>query len=236
MPNKPDTMPERDERRPARLGTWPWLLGAFLVAIAVFVLFPNLDLTVARSFYLGQHQFIGQGPWGNFWRSVGNVTPFLVLAFIAFAYFMRWRGKTFFYRPSGKDFAFVALAMLLGPGVIVNLVMKDHLHRPRPVQVTQLDGYRPFMPFYRFNGACPRNCSFPSGEGAEAFWMVAPAALVPPPWRAPALAGAVVFGVLTSALRLAFGGHFLSDTVFAALIMWGLMMGLRRWIYGPDSP
>ena len=61
--------------------------------------------------------------------------------------------------------------------------------------------------------------------------MLAPASLAPLPWRAPAIAGAVVFGAAVGLLRMAFGGHFLSDVVFAGLIMWGLLMALRWLIY-----
>ncbi len=59
-----------------------------------------------------------------------------------------------------------------------------------------------------------------SGEGSTAFWTVAPALLAPPPWRATAVGAAVAFGVAASLLRMAFGGHFLSDSLFAGLFTW----------------
>ena len=62
--------------------------------------------------------------------------------------------------------------------------------------------------------------------------MLAPASLAPLPWRGAAIAGAVVFGSLVGLLRMAVGGHFLSDVVFAALITWALLMALRWTIYG----
>ena len=64
---------------------------------------------------------------------------------------------------------------------------------------------------------CGRNCSFFSGEGATAFWTYAPAALTPPAWRPLAYAAATVFGVVTSVLRMAFGGHFFTDVAAAGL-------------------
>ena len=45
------------------------------------------------------------------------------------------------------------------------------------------------------DGACKRNCSFVSGEASTGFWMVAPASLLPPPWRGPAIVAAFAFGV-----------------------------------------
>ena len=56
--------------------------------------------------------------------------------------------------------------------------------------------------------------------------MVAPALLAPPPWRAPAVAGALVFGAAASVLRMAFGGHFLSDVLLGGLI--SLLVDPRR--------
>ncbi len=121
--------------------------------------------------------------------------------------------------------------MAIGPGLVVNLGLKDHAHRPRPIQTTEFGGPFEFRPWYRFDGACRTNCSFVSGEGAEAFWMVAPASLAPPPLQAPAVAGALLFGVLTSLLRMAFGGHYLSDVILAALVMLIIVQGARMLLF-----
>ncbi len=218
-----------DPDHPARLGrAWMWV-AAMLAAALFFLIFPHADMSMAEGYYLSHRGFVGNTPLGRFGRAFGNITPFLVLAYIVFAWIAARLGKPWAYRPSGRDAAFVVLAMALGPGLVVNLAMKDHLHRPRPVQVQQMGGMWAFKPFYKFNGQCHRNCSFPSGEGSEAFFMLAPASLVPPPWRGQALVAALVFGTFTSLLRLSFGGHFLSDITFAALITWGLIM-LLRWI------
>jgi len=84
--------------------------------------------------------------------------------------------------------------------------------------VTEFGGPDAFMPWNRFDGACARNCAFASGEASEGFWMIAPALEVPGPWRVAAVAGAAAFGAATSVLRMAFGGHFLSDVVAGGLI------------------
>ncbi len=206
-----------------------------LLSVVIFSAFPQLDLTVASIFYTPESGFSGITDWGRFGRSVGNVTPFIILAGMIIAYSLKRFGWNVPHAPSAKAVAFVTLAMLAGPLIVVNLGMKDHLHRPRPVQITQFGGKWEFRPFYRFDGECPKNCGFPSGEASEAFWMVAPAMMVPAQWKVPAVAGAVVFGAATSLLRMAFGGHFLSDVIFAALITLLLIFGLYRWIFGADQ-
>ena len=74
------------------------------------------------------------------------------------------------------------------------------------------------MAWWDPRGDCARNCSFFSGEGATAFWTYAPAALAPPPWRPLAYVGGTVFGVATSVLRMAFGGHFFTDVAISGLV------------------
>jgi membrane-associated phospholipid phosphatase len=86
------------------------------------------------------------------------------------------------------------------------------------VVVTQFNGDSTFVPWWDPRGGCGRNCSFFSGEGATAFWTYAPAALMPPAWRPLAYVGATLFGVITSGLRMAFGGHFFTDVAAAGLV------------------
>jgi len=101
------------------------------------------------------------------------------------------------------------------------------------VVVTEFAGDQHFVPWWDPRGGCGRNCSFFSGEGATAFWTLAPAALAPPAWRPLAYAGAVVFGIVTSTLRMAFGGHFFTDVSIAGLVtflvIWFAYALIYRW-------
>jgi membrane-associated phospholipid phosphatase len=99
--------------------------------------------------------------------------------------------------------------------------------------VTQFNGSEQFVPWWDPRGSCGRNCSFFSGEGATAFWTYAPAALTPPAWRPLAFAAATLFGVITSALRMAFGAHFFTDVAAAGLVtflvVWLAYGLIYRW-------
>ena len=90
---------------------------------------------------------------------------------------------------SGRAAIFLLVTMLLSAGVLTNLTFKSYWGRPRPVVVTQFGGDQEFVPWWDPRGACARNCSFFSGEGATAFWTYAPAALAPPAWRPLAYVG-----------------------------------------------
>jgi lipid A 4'-phosphatase len=134
---------------------------------------------------------------------------------------------------SGRAIVFLLVTLLLSAGVLTNLGFKSYWGRPRPVTVTQFNGDMPFVPWWDPRGACGRNCSFFSGEGATAFWTYAPAALAPPPWRPLAYAAATLFGVVTSVLRMAFGGHFFTDVAAAGLVtflvIWLAYAIIYRW-------
>jgi membrane-associated phospholipid phosphatase len=131
----------------------------------------------------------------------------------------------------GRAAVFLLVTITLSAGVLTNLTFKSYWGRPRPVVVTQFNGDQDFVPWWDPRGTCGRNCSFFSGEGATAFWTYAPAALTPPAWRPLAYAAATLFGVTTSVLRMAFGGHFFTDVAAAGLVSFLVVWLAYAWIY-----
>ena len=133
----------------------------------------------------------------------------------------------------GRAIILMLLTLGLGPGVVANLVFKEHWGRPRPIDVTEFGGDEHFRAWWDPRGDCPKNCSFVGGEASGAFWTLAPAAVVPVPWRAAAYGLALAFGAGVSALRMAAGAHFFTDVVFAGvfvfLVIWLVHGSLYRW-------
>jgi lipid A 4'-phosphatase len=207
-----------------------------LLACASLALDANMDLAVARIFY-ADGRFIADAGLGRAARMLARVTPFVLLAGLTFAWAIARLRKSHFPAPSGRSLVWLLVSLALGPGLIVD-GLKDISHRPRPVQVTEFGGTQAFRPFYRFDGSCPRNCSFPSGETAAAFWTLAPASLAPPPVRPLAIGAAFLFGTSTAMLRMAFGGHFASDVIFAAIVTIAVLFGLQRtrWLRAAGRP
>lgn len=206
---------------------------AALAAGIVFAVRPDLDLAASAHFYLGGGKFSGETPSGLFWRRIFYWAPAVILvgAFGLWLANRRWGWPR--NPPAGRTLLYLALSFALAPGVMANLILKDNWHRPRPVQVAEFGGPMEFRPWHRMDGGCKRNCSFVSGEGAAAFWTVAPAIMTPAPIRPLAVAAALAFGATTSALRMAFGGHFLSDVIFAALFTMLIVLGLHRVMFSP---
>lgn len=132
-----------------------------------------------------------------------------------------------------RAIVFTFWVLVLAPGLLTNVVLKEHWHRPRPISVTEFGGDLTFVPWWSPAGHCDHNCSFVSGDVSRAAWTLAVAAVVPPAWRAVAYSGALAFTVLIALIRMAFGAHFFSDVVFATiftfLIAWLLHGLIYRW-------
>jgi lipid A 4'-phosphatase len=210
-------------------------LALAALTLGVFALWPQLDLIVARYFFHGGG-FFGRDSLARLARDFFRMTPFVVLAAYAALWLAKRRGVMLRWAPSGRAVIFLITTIAVGPGLIVNLGLKDHWRRPRPVQTEEFNGPSPFKPWYETNGACIRNCSFVSGEAATGFWMVAPASVLPPPWRVPAIIAAFAFGVGAGLLRLAFGGHYLSDVLLGGLITLIVIEIVRRPLWPRGEP
>ena len=106
------------------------LVAGLVVVGVVFAVWPDLDLAVTGLFY---HQvFIGDSPIGRLVRDFFRVTPFLVLIASAALYFARRFGFAVRSATGGRSTFFLVASFTIGTALIVNLGMKDHLHRPRP--------------------------------------------------------------------------------------------------------
>ena len=207
-----------------------------LITGALFALWPELDLA-GSAFFHGAEGFDADMPLLKGLRNGLYYLPIAVMGVFAGAWLGAMIGLPLpeALRPRGRSLVFLVLGLALGPGLLVNVILKDNWHRPRPVQVTEFGGPLEFRPWYKTDGDCVKNCSFVSGETAGAFWLVAPASLAPAPLRLPAVAVALGVGLTTGALRVAFGGHFPSDVLFAGLFTLILVALLRKILIKPDK-
>jgi membrane-associated PAP2 superfamily phosphatase len=208
-------------------------LALALVVGLLFGIYPELDLQLAGLFYDASNKSfpLKFNMWAAIardaamWIAWGLAAPAIVALVVKLA------------RPdrplliSGRTVMFLLVTLTLSAGILTNFTFKSYWGRPRPVVVTQFNGSQEFVPWWDPRGSCGRNCSFFSGEGATAFWTYAPAALTPPAWRPLAFTAATVFGVVTSLLRMAFGGHFFTDVAAAGLVTFLVVWLVHGYIY-----
>ena len=216
------------------------LLALTLLTGAVFALWPELDL-MGSAFFHGPNGFVSNGHGLSGLRGALYYLPVVVMGLFVLAWILGWVTAWFdlpwpqSLQPRGRSLLFLALGLALGPGLLVNVILKDNWDRPRPMHVKEFGGLLEFRPWYKTDGACEKNCSFVSGETSGAFWLVAPASLAPGPLRLPAVAVALGVGVVTGVMRVAFGGHFPSDVLFAGFFTLLLVALLRKILIKPDK-
>lgn len=212
---------------------WRWTLALLLPLIV----FPQIDIGVSGLFFQPETRtfVLRTHPLGDFVRKTLPLILFVLAAAIALA----GLGAAWRKRPvaglSPRLAAFVVAALALGPGLVVNTLFKDNWGRPRPSTIVEFGGQSHYVRAGWPSNQCPDNCSFPSGHAALGFWMVAVALAAPAAWRRPAVIAALVFGTAVGVVRIAQGGHFLSDVVFSGVIVVGLTLGLRRLILPPSE-
>ena len=203
-------------------------LAAVTVALcltgALFTLFPRLDLGASAAFFVDGTGFPLERS-----RAVQIVRDAVwdlsVLLTILSGLMMLIRAiMRPIQRISYRVWSFFFLAFLLGPGLLVNGILKEHWGRARPRNVEQFGGEAAFTPVLQISDECARNCSFVSGEAAGAVTLALVVALVVLPNLQTVTrrtAGVVLWGlaIAVSLSRVGFGGHFLSDVIMGGLLV-----------------
>lgn len=208
-------------------------LAVAVVVGLVFGLYPKLDLWISGIFY---DPLAGWNEHAAILKTLRDVARWIVAltaapAFIALMVKLiqpRWPMLI-----AARAAVLLIVTLALGPGLLTNVLLKDEWGRPRPIDVTEFGGTDRFVAWWNPLGGCPKNCSFVAGEPSGAFWTLAAAAVAPPQWRALGYAGALTFGAAVGLMRIAGGGHFFSDVVFAGvftfLLIWLVHGLLYRW-------
>jgi lipid A 4'-phosphatase len=203
-----------------------WLFVATAIALAVF---PQIDLAVSALASNGPAGF----PFGGYpavqllheaWTWMSRAIALALALFMLVRLAIRSSARLRQLRAAG----FLLLLMLLGPGLLVN-VLKDNWGRARPAQITEFGGTAHFTPFLVPAKECARNCSFPSGHAAIGFWFMGPA-FTDRRRRTLWFGLGILCGLGIGCVRIAQGGHFLSDVLFSGWIVYGTALVLSRML------
>jgi membrane-associated PAP2 superfamily phosphatase len=197
----------------------PLAVVAFLVVSTALIAWTGADLAVSSPFFREGKWPIGyRFPWQALYRL--DRIPSFALALCGLA---AWAAS--FIRQDLRHWrrtgAFLVLLLALGPGLLVNAVFKDHWGRPRPREILQFGGQKQFLQPWQ-KGEDGKGRAFPSGHASAAFYMTSPYFIYRRTNKRLALVwllGGLTFGVLMSIARIAQGGHFLSDNLWA----WGMV-------------
>ncbi len=145
--------------------------------------------------------------------------PGLLLAAVSMAV----AGASFFtkkFESLKKPAVIVIITIMFGPGLFINVILKNYTGRPRPREVKEFAGKWKYRDAFQF-GAPGRGHSFPAGHPSMGFLFGAlyfayrrrnkKAAYT-------ALAIGLAYGTAMGAGRMAQGAHFFSDVLWSGVI------------------
>ncbi len=175
-------------------------------------------------------------PFFDFFYDYGEM-PGLFAGIIAAIFYL-----ISFVIPSWKSIRKPALVLTLtlgiGAGLIANGILKEYWARPRPRQIMEFGGLYPFTPFYKpfLLDHAEKLKSFPCGHCIMGFYFIT-FALIAYRHRLQglfifSLIVTIVLGGILSLARLYQGGHFFSDIILAACLMWWTALTMDWLIEG----
>lgn len=185
-----------------------------IIIVSVLVTISNIDLTISRLFYQMDNGFYLMDD--RFFRFLYDIIPIMalitsILLVIVNIYYLIKKKNNL-----SKPFIYLLLALVIGPGLTVNLFFKEYIGRARPREIIEFSGDRAHSSAFLPSDQCKSNCSFPSGHAAMAFYYTSLAFI----YNNIYVWGlTLLFGCLVGIARIVQGGHFFSDVYFAALFV-----------------
>jgi lipid A 4'-phosphatase len=207
-----------------------WDLWLLLASAGLFLAWPQLDLIAAGAWYVPGEGFVHRHDW---WVQLSYLGFEHLHLYVFFGLLWLWLASRIWAAKAEvglrRRLAFLLLVLLLGPGLLVNGVFKSEWGRARPHQVEDFGGTKHFSPALVMTDQCERNCSFVSGHASMGFFLIALAwVLRDRRW----LWAGIALGALVGLGRMAQGGHFLSDVVFAFWSVYLTALLCARWLLG----
>jgi lipid A 4'-phosphatase len=205
--------------------------GMLLVLAALLIFVPAVDLGISGLFYSAGGGFAWDGaPVAEALHGAVQVVSrglavLLLLGLLAAAVSAR--------RILGLDarrWLYLVLSLALGPGLVVNTILKDEWGRARPRQIERFGGTADFSPPLVLSDQCDRNCSFVAGDPAPGFWLVGTALVAPPRRRRALFRTGLALGLGLGLLRIGMGAHFLSDVLFSGAVVLAVSAGLYELV------
>ncbi len=213
------------------------LLVITIVSIIFFILYPDADLRVSGWFYEDGF-FLREHISTLFFYKLIYILSYTISTILIISLILRLLSKKYpalesKYLLPRKQILFLLLTLILTPGIIVHWGFKPGFERARPVNIEQFSGVKKYTPPFVISDQNGK--SFVSGHAAMGFYTVAFAFLASGRRRRIIYMSGLLFGSITALSRIAQGAHFLSDTLFAALITLLTIDLLKRWILNLGS-
>jgi lipid A 4'-phosphatase len=214
---------------------------ALLLLLTVAFRWSDADRAISRHFFLGEF---------NAWSGLSSswckaIYDYSVLP----AYAMGLGGLVVavgsFAWPALRAYRFrglfLAVLLLVGPGLLVNGLFKPYWHRPRPKHIVDFGGDLKFVAVWSRSASWVNSKSFPSGHASMGFYLMAPAFFL---YRRHLRQAAGWFGLGISAgllvglVRISQGAHFASDVAWSGGMVFSsgvFLIMLFEWLQWRDN-
>ena len=203
----------------------PVLIAASMLVIVIFTRLPQLDLNLAKLYFVDGEFVLRSSPLIQglrmaFWNLSLLMVIVAVIA-VSLAHHIDWTQRLL---PT-REWNVILWGFLLGPGILVNVLLKGFSQRARPRDVLSFGGDRFYTPIGQLSGQCDFDCSFVSGEvsGTTMFCLACIVLIqhhqnrLSTRWQYSLYAILAVIFAYVFVHRILTGGHFVSDAVLAAL-------------------
>lgn len=134
-----------------------------------------------------------------------------------------------------KALIFILVSFIIAPGIIANLILKENVGRPRPVNCIEFNGDKHFQPPFKITNECKSNCSFVSGHASSAFTFLLFGFFFRGKTRKIVFSSAFIVGTIVSIGRIIQGRHFFTDTFFAFFFVWLTILIIYEIMYKNDD-
>lgn len=192
-----------------------------LVAVTILFRLSDLDIKLQSIFYSPDSGWAyNSNSLAKFIYHYGNI-PALLTCIGALLLFVLGYSKARFL-PYRKACIYLVLAMIVGPGILVNSILKDNWGRPRPREITQFGGEHTYEAPLTYDSSSPGK-SFPCGHATMGFYFFALAFILRkhrPGLARMVLLFAILWGGIIGWVRMGQGGHFASDVLWAGLLVY----------------
>ncbi len=192
------------------------IVACFLVSSLLLAAFPHIDIFISSAFYDGGF-YLRDRWWQTFLQEGLSFFVLLSMVSVVGVYAFNSLSRRNLWRIDGKKVCYLFLVLIIGAGLVVNVILKDNFGRARPRDIVEFGGPKAFTPAFVVSRECHTNCSFSSGDGAGAFFSLA-LAMALRRRRAWFVAG-IGLGIGVSLSRIAVGAHFFSDAVVSFFVM-----------------
>ncbi|MDD2229620.1 MAG: phosphatase PAP2 family protein [Candidatus Cloacimonetes bacterium] len=225
--------------------SWDFIVPLFILIIGTAIFrSSNLDLYIQNHYYSSASAWLfNSSSIAMFIYHYGNLPALLLCIAALGVYIFSFSNPRL--RTYRKIAIYLVIVMIVGPGLLVNSILKDNWGRPRPRDVIQFGGEYSYEAPLTIDTSSPGK-SFPCGHATMGYYFFALAFVLRQHRRSLSklvLLASLIWGTVIGWVRIGQGGHFASDVLWAGALVYlsaYLMyraMGLHHNVfYLPVSP